>query len=94
MRQLRILFWSIAHISETISNEIDRENKVNGIDNERTSLKPEPTSNESELNSANREGVTCNKGNEPFFNVNEATKDASIVESSENPYYEGMWILT
>ena len=77
-------------VLETVHSQIDLENKENGIDNETSSLKPEPTTNETELTPDKNEGTSCSTEDRQFFDVNEATKDASIVETSENPYYEGM----
>ena len=80
----------MACISETVDSQVYSKINENGIDNETTSLKPEPTSDETELTPDKNERTTNDKENKPIFDVNEATKDASIVESSENPYYEGM----
>ena len=57
-------------------------------------MKPEPTYDEPESTPDENKGNTSNKENTPIFNINEATKDATIVENSENPYYEGIWTLT
>ena len=80
----------MAIISETVRHQVDLETNENGINNETTSLKPEIASRETELTPGKVEGTTSNKEEKPLFDVNEATTDASIVTSSENPYYEGM----
>ena len=51
----------IACISETVNNQVNRDKDVNGINNETTRLKPEPTSHATELTSERNQGTNIFK---------------------------------
>ena len=48
-----------------------------------------------EINEDNPTGVNCDKKENGVngFDINEATENATIVQSSENPYYAGMDVI-
>ena len=77
-------------ILEIVKGQIDLECNEKGNDHETTSLKPELTSDEPKSTPDKSSLSTCSNERKAIFNVNAATKDSTIVEASENPYYEGL----
>ena len=65
------------------------ENKIENDDEIVNSLKNEDSSGNTQAEPVTKEETHCKNKENTTFDVNDATKNATIVDSLNNPYYEG-----